>query len=100
MGATTTCFVKKGDFVTRVIADETILVPVRGRVGDLNAIYNFNEVGTYIWERLDSGSDVGEIAEAVAGEFEVTPGEAQSDTREFVASLESAGLIAPAREVA
>ena len=31
-------FVKKGEFVSRVIADETLLVPIRGQVGDLNAI--------------------------------------------------------------
>jgi hypothetical protein len=89
-------FVKKGEFVSRVIADETLLVPIRGQVGDLNAIYSFTEVGGFIWEHLDGSASVRQIAEAVAGEFEVSAEQAHRDTLEFAASLETAGLIEPA----
>jgi len=38
-------FVKEPDLVTRLIAGETIIVPIRDGVGDLNAVYTLNQVG-------------------------------------------------------
>jgi hypothetical protein len=87
------CYIKKGEFVARSIAGETIVVPVRGQVGDLDSIYNLNEVGGFIWERIDGRTGVSQIAEAVAGEFEVTPEEAGRDTLDFIGALEGAGMI-------
>jgi hypothetical protein len=97
-GGMTACFVKKGEFVARAIAGETIIVPIRGQVGDLNAIYNFNEVGTFIWEHIDASTNVRQIVDAVANEFEVTPEEAERDVLQFIASLETAGMIQPTVE--
>ena len=39
-------FIKESEIVTRNIAGETIIVPVKGRVGDMDSIYTLNEVGT------------------------------------------------------
>jgi hypothetical protein len=94
MDIATTCFAKKGEFVARVIGGETIIVPVRGQVGDLESVYNLNEVGSLIWERVDGKTPVSGIVEAVAREFEVTAEDAEKDTLEFLGGLESAGLIA------
>ena len=93
MDIDTTCFAKKGEFVARVIEGETIIVPVRGQVGDLESIYNLNEVGSLIWERLDGRTTVSQIVEAVSAEFEVTPEQAREDALDFLNGLESAGLI-------
>jgi hypothetical protein len=46
-------FFKAADFVTRDIAGETIIVPVRDGVGDLNSIYTLNELGTRVWQLVD-----------------------------------------------
>lgn len=89
----TVSFRKKGEFVTRSIADETIVVPVRGQVGDLDAIYNLNEVGAFIWEQCDAWKSVNQIVKAVCGEFEVAPEQAEKETSEFIAALEAAGMI-------
>jgi hypothetical protein len=87
------CFVKNGEFVTRTIAGETIIVPVRGRVGDLDAIYNLNNVGGFIWKLLDGQCTLRLIVEAVCTEFDVSPDEAAEDTVEFLSALESAGVV-------
>ena len=92
------CFVKNGEFVTRSIAGETILVPVRGRVGDLDAIYNLNEVGGFIWKLLDGRSTLRQIADAVCTEFEVSLDEATEDTTQFLSALESAGVVRVSQE--
>lgn len=88
-------FRKKGEFVTRSIAGETLVVPVRGQVGDLNAIYNLNEVGAFIWERIDGRKSVTQVVQAVLEEFKVALEQAEKETSEFIAALEAAGMIEP-----
>ena len=53
-------------FVTRRIADETIIVPVVGGVGDLDAIFTLNEVGSVIWQLVDTPTTVHAIVEEIA----------------------------------
>lgn len=91
-------FRKKGEFVTRSIAGETLVVPVRGHVGDLDAIYNLNDVGAFIWEQIDGRKSVSQVAEAVRGEFDVAPEQAERETSEFIAALEAAGIVERALE--
>lgn len=83
------------EFVTRRIADETIIVPVVGGVGDLDAIFTLNEVGSHIWHLLDAPATVQAIVESVAASFDVLPGDAERDVVEFLDKLASAGLIRP-----
>ncbi|MEE9501668.1 MAG: PqqD family protein [Candidatus Aminicenantaceae bacterium] len=93
MDTSTKRFVKKNDFVTRNIKDETIIVPVKGDVSDLDSIYTLNEVGSFVWNLLDGQTSVGEIVDAVCSEYDITPEEAQKDVKELIGSLEKAGLI-------
>ena len=88
-------FIKESDFVTRCIEGETIIVPVKGNVGDLDSIYTLNEVGTLVWELIDGQNRVSQIVEAICSEYDITPEEAEKDVIELVASLNSAGLIRP-----
>ena len=84
---------KKDDHVTRCITDETIIVPVRGGVGDLNAIYTLNEMGTRIWELMNDQTDIDKMAETISSEYEVSIEQARKDIDEFLSSLEASGLI-------
>jgi hypothetical protein len=82
--------------VTRRIAGETIIVPVRSRVGDLDSIYTLNEVGTRIWEWIDGRTSVGQLVEAVCETHDVPPEVVAPDLAEFLGALEAAGLVRPA----
>ncbi len=93
-----TCFARQGEFVSRRIAGETILVPVRGRVGDLDSIFNLNETACFIWNRIDGRTALSEIVAEVCSEFDVGPDAAGADARQFLAALQGAGLVAPACE--
>ena len=88
-------FARKGDFVTRIIAGEAVVVPVRGQIGDLDAIYHFNNVGAFIWNLFDGKTSVHDIAQAVCEEFDGAPEASERDTLEFVGALQSAGIIEP-----
>lgn len=89
------CFSKNGEFVARNIAGETVLVPVRGRKGDLDAIYNLNEVAGFIWNNIDGLTTVKQLVSAVCLEFEVGREKAEFETLQFVAALQDADLIVP-----
>ena len=87
------CYAKATNCVTRNVAGETIIVPVRDHVGDLDSVYTLNEVGTLIWDLIDDETSFGQIVEAVCGAFDIGPEEAEKDTAEFLGSLQEAGLI-------
>jgi hypothetical protein len=86
-------FLKKGNWVTREIAGETIIVPVRCHTNDLDSIYTLNEIATQIWQLLDGRTNVDHIVEAVCQEYDISPEEARRDTLDFLQSLEAADLI-------
>ena len=90
-----TCFTKGDDFVARDIAGETIIVPIRNGVGDLNAIYTLNELGTRIWQLIDGGTSAGDIIGTITAEYEVPETQASEDILEYLGSLQEAGLIRP-----
>ena len=85
-------------FVTRRIADETIIVPVVGGVGDLDAIFTLNEVGSVVWQLVDTPTTVHAIVEEIARTFDVPSDQAERDVVEFLGKLEEAGLIRPLNE--
>ena len=80
-------------FVTRQIAGETLIMPVAGRVVDLESIYVLNEVGSRIWQLVGSPTTADRIAEVVAREFDVSAERAAGDIAEFLGALDSHGLI-------
>lgn len=85
---------KKSDsIVSRKIADEFVLVPIRRNVGDLESIYTLNEVAARIWELIDGKRKIGEIKNTIIEEFEVAPEKAQQDISEFLQRLEAIKAI-------
>ena len=93
MGTLTNCYIKENDFVARDISGETIIVPIKSKVGDLNSIFTLNEIGTMIWGLIDGKKSVSEIAKAVSKTYEVKPEVAEKDTLEFLNTLKEAGLL-------
>lgn len=87
------CFVRSQSVVARVIAGETLIVPVRAKVGDLASIYSFNGTGSLIWQSLDSPKTVMELAAAVAREYDVDLARAKGDVAEFVSEMKAVGLV-------
>src|SRR5215468_5388694 len=85
--------VRSQSVVARVIAEETLIVPIRGKVGDLASIYSFNGTGTLIWKLLESPKSVAELAENVADEYDVDPVQAERDVCTFVNEMKAVGLI-------
>lgn len=87
-------YVRSDSLVSRVIAGETLIVPVRKGVADLASIYSLNEVGTSIWQAISSPRSTEEIVQLIAGEFAADPQDIKCDVESFLAEMQSAGLVA------
>ena len=79
--------------VSRVVAGETLIVPVRGKVGDLASIYSFNHTGSLIWKLLETTRTLPELVAAVAEAFNVEPEQTENDVTQFVEEMYQAGLV-------
>ncbi len=86
-------FVRSQSVVARVVGGETLIVPIRAKVGDLASIYSFNGTGSLIWKLLDTPKNVAQLASAVAGEYDIDLQQAERDVTEFVCELKSVGLV-------
>lgn len=88
-----TVLTKREEIVSREIAGETILVPIRGKLVDLQRIFSVNPVGAYIWRQLDGQKTLAEVRDGVLETFEAETQRAEADLREFIAELLVAELI-------
>ena len=86
-------FVRSQSVVSRRVSGETLIVPVRGKVGDLASIYSFNEVASLIWQWLETPRDVSDLVSAVEREYDVDPQQAQQDVSKFLNDMLSVGLV-------
>ena len=88
-------FARNPGVIARRIAAETILVPLNQRAEDM-ALFTLDEVGTFVWERLDGSRPLSSISEEIAASFEVETPRASADVLEFMDLLAQVGC---AREV-
>ena len=86
-------FVRSDNVVSRVIAGETLIVPVRRGVADLASLFSFNAVGSTIWEALGKPRTVDELVSVVADAYDVTPEKAREDLQVFLNEAQTAGII-------
>jgi len=78
---------KNPDMVTRVIDDETILVPIYKTSDKINCIYTLNKVASRVWEMFDGKKTVGEIKKQLLKEFDTTPEEIDKKMQELLKDL-------------
>jgi hypothetical protein len=91
-----TRFKRDENLLSRDVAGEAVLVPLRRQSSDLTSIFTLNEVGAAIWELIARARSVSEIARAVSERFEVSGDQALADVIRFAAELQTRGFIAEA----
>jgi hypothetical protein len=84
---------RPADVVQRQVAGETFLVPIRGRLADLQELFVLNDVGSWIWDRLDGRTSLDTLVASVVAEFDVDEPQARRDTEGFLNKLREAGLL-------
>ena len=79
--------------IFRKVADETILVPIKGNVADLNFIYTLTKVAAFIWGKIDGRRKLIDIKETIMAEYDVSSDDAEKDLLELIGQLEQIGSI-------
>jgi hypothetical protein len=90
-------FVRSRAVVSRSLDGETLVVPVRGKVGDLASIYNFNGTGSLIWQLLEKPRTAADLIASLEQEYEISQEakkeQLQKDVEHFLHELALQGLI-------
>ncbi len=86
-------YVRSLAVVSRRVAGETLIVPVRGKVGDLASIYSFNQTGSLIWQSMETPKTLPELINAVQQEYAVAYEQAEQDVKQFLEDTLLAGLV-------
>jgi Coenzyme PQQ synthesis protein D (PqqD) len=92
-----TTYRRSQDVVCRQVGGESILVPIRHNVGNLDYVYTLSPVAARIWALLDGSRSVEAIADELCSEFEVDSDTAAADVTALLADLASASLISEVR---
>src|ERR1700678_4418011 len=86
-------FLRSSNLVSRDVAGDTVVVPICRGVGDLDSIFTFNAVCTFLWGLLAHSRSESELAAFVARRFAVSEDAAMTDVRHFLAELAGVGLV-------
>jgi len=75
------------DIVSRSIAEEVVLVPIRNNMADMDFIYTLNDTAAFIWELCNGENSLHEIFDQLIAEFDVEEDLAVQDFRELIQHL-------------
>lgn len=83
----------KGEYVLREIAGDHILIPIGETAMEMNGLITVNDVGIFIWQELEKGTDEDQILQDILETYEVKEEEARKDLKSFLNKLEDSGMI-------
>ena len=86
-------FRRSKDVVCRQVGHESILVPIRNNVGNLDFVYTLSPVAARIWQLMDGVRTADEIVETICAEYDVDRDTALGDLGALVADLAEVSLI-------
>jgi coenzyme PQQ biosynthesis protein PqqD len=68
-------------------------LPVAASAADVESIFNLNETGAAVWERIDGTKKISEIIDDIKSEYEGKDNEIEEDVMRFVTEIAEAKLI-------
>jgi len=86
-------YVRSRAVVSRLIAGETLVLPVRGDVGDLASFYTLNETATTIWEALEKPRSFAEICDVIEQKYEISKEKTETEMSVFLREMCSLALV-------
>ena len=81
------------EFIARDIAGELVLVPVGTAAKNYGGLVTCNEVGAFIWKKLEGGMTMDELVGAILDEFEIDEPTAKKDAEEFIEKLKKINAV-------
>lgn len=85
--------------VSHRVGGVTLIVPVRANVGNLASIYRLNQIGSLIWQSLESPKGCPELIEVLERECAVDHEQAERAVTQFLNDMLSSELVEVYEEV-
>ncbi len=89
----TSVFRRTQDVVCRAVGAESILVPIRNNVGNLDFVYTLSPVAARIWSLLDGTKTAEEIVGVICAEYDVDGETAMADMATLIHDLAGVSLV-------
>ena len=86
-------YIKQTGFVEETVGNETVVVPLVGTVAQMEKVFSLNEIGSFIYNNMNSEKSTGEIIELILNEFEVDKQTAEKDLEQFLKKAVANGII-------
>ena len=84
---------KNSNMVTRVIEDETILLPIYKSSDEINSIYTLNKVASEVWNLINGKRSLVEIKKEILEKFDTTPEEVDKEMEKFLKDLQETKAV-------
>lgn len=78
---------QKSMFVCKHTGEELLLIPLKNNVADFNQYLVLNELGAFIWERIDLHATIEKLKQEIAQDFDASPEQIEHDLTKFMAQL-------------
>ena len=85
-------YIRSKALVSRLIGGETLVLPVRGSVGDLTNVYTLNETATTLWEALETPKSFNDLCDVIYRQYDLRKEQAEEDVAIFIREIRSLGL--------
>ena len=83
----------KKEFVLREIAGDYVIIQVGQTAMEFNGLISVNEVGSFLWERLQQEVTFEELVQAVLQEYEAEEQVVRQDIQEFLDKLMQSNIL-------
>jgi hypothetical protein len=80
-------FKKNPDVISRIIEDETILLPLYRTSDEIDCIYSLNTSASRAWELINGKQTLGKIKKVLLKEFDATPAEMDKELHQLLIDL-------------
>lgn len=80
-------------YIIREIAGEYVAVPTGEAAVRFNGLITINEIGAFLWRKLQEETDEAGLLQAVLEEYEVDEATARADIQTFLRTLEQNGIL-------
>ena len=83
----------KDGFLLREIAGTYVVVPIGERVIDFKGMMTLNEIGSFIWNNMQSECTFDEIINLMLENYDVDANTAKADLEEFLDHIKKNGAL-------
>ena len=90
--ASANLYIRAKAVVSRLIAADTLVLPLRAGIGDLTSLYSLNATATTIWDALETPQTLQRLCDLIDSKYDLSREKAEEDVALFMGQICSLGL--------